>query len=499
MKRLGSLSLAGLLLAFAPLEGAAQTNGFVLQCMSARAAGQGCVTRARPDLPSSLFRDPAGVGFFDRPQLEINAAPFMPSLTFENGLNEETRGARHGYPLVSAAYVGSALAPGLHWAVGLEPIGGFGSDFKLRHALLSGTDGPAVDYESFFAAVKFGPTLAWRPTPELSVGASVSGVYAQIRDFRMPFTMDPSFAKGMGAIPQLDPTVYGPLFQQFTEMTAYGDSESYAGLTWAADFGIAWRSASGFGASASWSPRRKIALDGAMAVIDMTAQFQQMMGAMVQARVQAYGESAAVAQAAVMGQLSAAGLDLGAGMAAEYEAGTELQIPMTVGAGASIPVRPWWTLSTEVEWRQWSKAEETMPFRLSGGTNRNLNIMVNGDPSAGGFVYPFPLDWQDAWSWKVGSEIQLPGLPMLRAGYLYGENPVPVNTVFIAFPAIATRVLTLGAAARVAGIPLEVSYVRALQKEIVGCADLHLMGSEYLRSRTTMSQNVLTLGTVLTF
>lgn len=498
MKRLGITGLAGLLLAFAPAATAAQTNGFILQCMSARAAGQGCVTRAHNDLPTSLFRDPASVAFYQGSQFEINAAPFVPELTFQNSVNAETKGAVHAFPLASGAYV-AASDSRLHWAVGFEPIGGFGSDFKLNHALLSGTNGPAVDYESFFAALKFGPTVAFELTPELAIGASVSGVYAQIRDFRMPFTMDPSFAQGMGAIPMLDPAVYGPLFQQFTEMTAYGDSKSYAGLTWSADFGVAFRTESGFAASASWSPKRKIALDGATATIDMTAQFQQMMGAMVQARMMAYGESPAAAQSSVMGQLSAAGLDLSAGMSSTYEAGTDLHTPMTLGAGASVPVRDWWTLSSEVEFRQWSKAEATMPFRLSGGTNTNLNIMVNADPTNGSFAYPFPLNWQDSWSFKVGSEFKVSENNVLRAGFVQGDNPVPINTVFIAFPAISSKAVTMGVGTRIGGFPLELSYVHALQQSITGCVDHHLMGAEYLGSRTTMSQNVFTIGTVLNF
>jgi long-subunit fatty acid transport protein len=331
------------------------------------------------------------------------------------------------------------------------------------------------------------------------VGASVSGVYAQIRKFRMPFTMDPSFARGMSGIPQLDPAVYGPLFQQFTEMTAYGDSEDYSGLTWAADAGVAYRNTSGWAVSASWSPRRSIQLDGGAATIDMGAQFQQMMGAMTAARVAAYGESATQAQGAVLGQLAAAGLDLAAGVSGTYEAATDLTLPQTLGVGARVPVRPWWALSAEVEWREWSRAEATMPFRLSGGENPNLNLLVNGDVANGSFTYPFPLEWQDTWSWKVGSELTLPGEYVVRGGYLRGGNPVPVNTVFIAFPAISTQALTLGASARVGGFPLEISYVHALEQAITGCAADHRMGSEYLDSRTTMKQNVFTVGTVVSF
>jgi long-subunit fatty acid transport protein len=477
---------------------AAQTNGFVLQCLSARTSGQGCVTRGQEAMPTSLFRDPAGLVAFERPTLEVNAAPFVPGLTFENAVNARVDGTRHVFPLGSVAYVGPRLGK-LAWAVGVEPIGGFGSDFELEHVLLSGPDGELVDYESMFAAAKLGPAVAYELAPGLSVGASVSLVYGTIRDFRMPFTMPPSAAAGLAGIPQLDAAVYGPLFQEFTELTAYGDSEDYDGFTWTADVGVRYQAESGFTVAASWAPERALDVDGGVAEIDMSAQFGQMMAAMVMARAQAYGETPEAAQAAVMSQLTAAGLDLGAGMVATYDAATTITLPMTVGAGVGLPVTPALRLAAEVEWRQWSEAENVMPFRLTEGENPNINLMLNGDPSDGRFTYPFPLEWEDTWSGKVGAEYALASGHVLRAGYLQGQNPVPDRTVFITFPAISTRAITAGATLQVAGFPVDVSYVYALEEELEGCGDDHLMGSEYLNSRTTMDQNVFTIGTVVSF
>lgn len=474
----------------------AQTNGFVLQCLSARTSGRGCVTRAQADAPTSLFRDPAGITAFDRAAFEINAAPFVPSLTFQNSSNTGTNdGALHAYPMASFAYVGSPIGK-LSWAVGMEPIGGFGSDFRLQHALLSGASHTLLDYESFFAAAKFGPTVAFKLSPAFSIGASVSGLYAQIRDFRMPFTMAPSAAKGLGGIPQLDPAVYGPLFQQFTEMTAYGDSKGYSGLTWTADAGVAYRNANGIAVSASWSPKRAIVVDGGTATIDMTAQFSQMMQAMIMARMQAYGESQSAAQTTVMQQLGSAGLDLNKGVTAHYDAATTITLPQTIGAGVSVPAGKKLTLAGELEWRQWSKAENTMPFDLTSGDNSNINIMLNANPSDGKFYYPFPLEWQDALSGKIGFSYKLAGNNALRAGFMYGKNPVPTNTVFITFPAISEKAASIGTTINLGKLPLDLSYVHAFSQEITGSNQPHKLGSEYVNSRTTMSENVFTVGAI---
>jgi long-subunit fatty acid transport protein len=490
---------ASLALALVPAMSFAQTNGFVLQCLSARTSAMGCVTRAQLDRPTSLFRDPAGLTSFTRPALEVNVAPFMPALTFTNGANASVQdGARHAYPMASFAYVGPRRGR-VAWALGMEPIGGFGSDFSLQHSLLSGTAGTPVDYESFFAAAKFGPSVGIEVAPGWSVGASVSGVYAQIRDFRMPFSMPPSIATGLAGIPMLDPPVYGPLFQQFTELTAYGDSKQYAGLTWTGDVGVAYRKPDGLAFSVSWSPERPIDVEGGTAVIDMSAQFGQMMQAMVAARMQAYGESASAAQAQVVSQLTSAGVNLAAGMTGTYGAATTITLPMTVGAGLSLPVSAAWTVATEVEWRKWSSADKVMPFRLTDGTNANINLMLNANPADGRFTYPFQLLWEDALSAKVGTSYRLASGNVLSAGFLYGQNPVPDNTVFIAFPAISTTAVTLGTTWRVMGAAIDVSYVHAFAEKVTGATAQHTIGNEYRNSRTTMSEDVLTIGHVWKF
>lgn len=491
---------ATLLGAAIPNPAAAQTNGFVLHCLSARASGQGCVTRARTDLPTSLFRDPAGLTAYSQATFEVNATAFIPSLTFGNGAqNGVVEGAVHAYPMASVAYVGRPFGK-LAWAVGMEPIGGFGSDFSLRHALLSSAaNGAPYDYESFFAAAKFGPSVAYAVTPHFSIGASISGTYAQIREFRMPFTIPPSAARGMAGIPQLDPPVYGPLFQQFTEMTAYGDSKSYSGITMTADAGIAYRGASGVAFSASIAPKRTVTVKNGTATIDMSAQFGQMMQAMVMARARAYNESPAAAQQAVMQQLAGAGLNLQAGMVGHYDAATDISFPLTIGAGATVPFAKTWKLAAEFEWRQWSKAEKTMPFNLSNGDNPNINLMMNADPAKGDFFYPFPLDWQDALSVKAGLEYTAASGTALRAGFMTGKNPVPASTVFITFPAISTRAATVGTTIRLGRLPLDISYVHAFEEEIKGVSANHKLGSEYVNSITTMQENVITIGTVLKF
>lgn len=475
-----------------PATLAAQTNGFVMHCLSARAAGQGCVTRARDDVPTDLFRDPAAIAWFRQPTLEANVAAFAPSLTFRNGANQSVvHGANHAYPLASVAYVGGKPAPRVSWAVGVEPIGGFGSDFTLSHALLGDGEG----YKSFFAALKGGPALAFELAPGFTIGASGYATYAQIRDFRMPFTMPPSAAAGMGPLMQLDPD-YQTMFADVSELTAYGNSNHFSGWGWGASIGAAWKMSRHARVSASWSPRSKISLRGASATIDMTRQFGAMYGAMVQDHMVNHGMLAEEAQAFVAQSLGQAGMDLSLGTVGTYDAATELSEPQTAGVGVNVDVGSRVNVGVEAVWMGWSAAESVMPFILTNGTNPNVNILVNADPTNGSFTYPFPLHWRDSWTGKVGVALRATEQTTLRAGYLYGTNPVPDNTVFVTFPAISSQAVTAGVGFSLLGVPFDASLVHAVNAATTGVSSGHLLGAEYQKSRTTMQQNVFTLGTV---
>ncbi len=482
------------LLALLPVPAAAQTDGYVMHCFSARAEGMGCVTRGREGVPSNLFKDPAGIIAFQKPALEVNVGALIPKITFQNQANASgADGAVHGYPLASVAYVGPRFLPTVAWAVGVDPIGGMGSDFKLNNPVL----GPNQNYESFFAGIKAGPVLAWEVAPGLSVGASASLLYSQIRYFRMPLSMPPSAAKGMAGLVQMDPAHYPALFSGFTEMTAYGDTKGFAGTGAGADLGISWKPSPKLRVSASWSPKSTMKLNGGTATVDFTTQFGQLFGMLVQERMTNHGQTQAQAQATLAQMFGQAGIDLTKGVVGTYDAKTQMAVPQTWGVGASYHPAAGWTLALETGWMGWKAAQDTMPFTLSGGDNTNLNILMNGSPTANSFSFPMQMKWQDTWILKGGVERDF-GTYALRAGYVWNQNPIPDNTVFIAFPAIAEQSVMVGATVHLAGLPLDLKAGHAFKKEVTG-ATPSLVGSEYRNSVTDLSGWAITIGTVINF
>ncbi len=91
----------------------------------------------------------------------------------------------------------------------------------------------------------------------------------------------------------------------------------------------------------------------------------------------------------------------------------------------SLKLSDRWRLGLEGVWMEWSAAASTMPFKMTNGDNPNVNILVNGSPTAATFTYPFPLNWDDSFTGKAGLEFKATKGTTLRAGYLYGNSPVP--------------------------------------------------------------------------
>lgn len=478
MRRMLGLGAAVFSLIVAPMvatPASSQTNGFLLQCGSARSAGKACLNRGQDGVPSSLFRDPANIVQFERPAFEVDVAFVVPKIRFANRVNPDIHGTTHVYPVPTLAYIGPRLGERFAWGIGLEGLGGLGADFRLYHELL----GTGLKYQSMFGAAKAGPVVAYRLTDELSVGASVSYAYGMITDFRMPFALPPSAAEGLGALAQLDPAHYPALLGGITELSVYGDAEGMGGSGIGADFGVTYRG-DGFTVSASVSPKMTLDLKGGTVEMDMTEQFNALFEALVVERMMNHGEDPATAQGTVASLLTASGLNLGLEPVANYDAGTEISTPLTAGIGFNLSLADGWNLGFEAEFRQWSEAMKSMPFNLSDGDNPNINLLVNGDPTDGEFSYPFPMEWKDTYAFKLGFERWVGDIAM-RFGYHYGENPVPDNTVFSIFPAIASHFVSGGVTVNLAGVPLDFSGTYAFENEVTG-ATPHLVGSEYAGS-----------------
>lgn len=96
---------------------------------------------------------------------------------------------------------------------------------------------------------------------------------------------------------------------------------------------------------------------------------------------------------------------------------------------------PRWVLAFQTNWVNWGNAFVNLPVTLTNGTNAALpSTLIDG----------IPLNWKDQYSYHFGVERNLTERMSLRAGYAYGNNPVPGATLNPMTAAIMTNQISTG-------------------------------------------------------
>jgi len=127
-------------------------------------------------------------------------------------------------------------------------------------------------------------------------------------------------------------------------------------------------------------------------------------------------------------------------------------------AGVGFAVRPnsRWILALDVKRIFWDDAIDTIEVRATDPD-------VAGAPAE--IVLPFVFDWKDQWVLAVGGDYRLNDRVTLRAGYNYGENPVPDATLTPLFPANVEHHLTFGASWLAGSRVFELALERAFEAD----------------------------------
>ncbi len=105
------------------------------------------------------------------------------------------------------------------------------------------------------------------------------------------------------------------------------------------------------------------------------------------------------------------------------------------GLGFAYRASSDWVLALDVKRYFWDDAIDTITVTAT-------------DPDIEGaqpeIVLPFVFNWKDQWVYAFGADYRMSDDLTLRAGFNYGENPVPSETLNPLFPATTERHLTAG-------------------------------------------------------
>lgn len=118
---------------------------------------------------------------------------------------------------------------------------------------------------------------------------------------------------------------------------------------------------------------------------------------------------------------------------------TGFNLPQEVGLGAAARVGPDLLVSMEVKWINWSAALKTTTLRAADPDNPSAPAVQ---------TLTSPMDWRDQVVVATGIAYQWTDRIILRAGYNYGQNPIPEHALNPLLAAISRQSVTAGAGYR---------------------------------------------------
>ncbi len=353
----------------------------------ARAMGMGGTgTAVAADPLDALFDNPAALGQIDHltAQLGVHAGVVMGD--FHNRVNDDSTMTDAG--VIGQAAVSLPLGP-VHLALGVNPDIAARTDWRYADAP-GGADGHTTygvrpnDSQIVLLRTALGASVS--PLRTLSIGANVGLLYNQ-NVLRAPYVF------------QSQPTLRTAKTLLDLETDGFG---------WNAQGGLRWQPIDPLTVSISYTSRSRIETDG-RATGNARAQFNNL-------------------------GLGAARSDFA------YDAEVTNIFPQQLSAGLAWSVTHRLTLSAQFDWINWSDAFEKLPVHLTHGNNTDLNGVVGSSR----LDDTIPLRWSDQYVGRLGAERKLTDHWTVRAGYAYGNNPVPDNTLTPLTAAITEHLLTAG-------------------------------------------------------
>lgn len=365
----------------APAPAAAQA--WLRWDQSARAMGRGGTAAGAADDAQAAFYDPAGAAWLPGTNVRLDLGAARDGGRFDPfGAPEVDRAP--GLAFLGGAYLTHQISRRL--TGGLAVNAPWGSRVEWRDA---------ADFPGRFRAtagriraVSTSPILAWRIDSRISAAAGLALTYATLGLSR--YEQDPDLSALGGA---------GPIALARTRIDADG-----IGIGWVA--GVHVRPAERVGVGAQVRGRTRIDLDG-------TANFTDVAPAELRAD-----------------SLRGEGITIGDRLDATYvdqEVRSRLVLPPLAVVGAVWdPIEPV-RLSADVQWTGWS-AVDRMPLEFP-------------DPTLSDAV---PLDYRDAWAFRVGAEIAHGPTRTIRVGYAHEASPAPAGGVTPLFPDASRDAVSAG-------------------------------------------------------
>lgn len=127
------------------------------------------------------------------------------------------------------------------------------------------------------------------------------------------------------------------------------------------------------------------------------------------------------------------------------------------GVGTAIRVSEKWIVALDVKRYFWDNAINTITVTAKNPDVQGASPVIQ---------LPFVFDWKDQWVYAIGADYRATDRLTLRAGFNYGENPVPDQTLNPLFPATVESHLAVGASWLSGSHTYQFALQRAFKKDV---------------------------------
>lgn len=397
MKKMRFMLLSILLLATA---GSLFASGFALTGVGSRATAMGGAFRGLADDMSSMYWNPAGLGFLNETSIALGGTFILPSSSWETNAplpgipaaKYESKKKLRSFPTLLMTEERESR---LKWGFSAFVPYGLGATwdaFTLPTVMpVTGVGNVPVTYAAGFpeeemmsslAIIDAHPTVAYQIMPNLSAGVGLSFMYGMIDILK--------------TVPSATSSYYSP--------TTFDLSGS--GIGFGANMGLLYKPMPRLSVGVSGKIPSKLYLDG-------------------EADVKLWLNNVVAQSLTGVNAPLVLGTTTGA-----YGISSELPLPGEIGGGLSFKVMPNWSVNLDYAYTMWSGLDKvTVDFD-------STVVMVPGNPATNISTKDLNFDWKDTNRISVGTEYVRSCGMALRGGFFWEQSPIPDHTMSPTFPDI---------------------------------------------------------------
>lgn len=175
-------------------NGSYGANGTLVDGVGAKSMGMGGAFTAVADDTSSMFHNPAGLAGQEGKTLEAGVNLMYPRPWYTDAENSGTYAGRLVWTLPQFGFVNKNEDSNLALGLGFFTVAGLQVKYSLNHSTLG-----EQPYESKLALSKVVPTVAYKLTPKLSLGAGLNFGIEEF-DLKLPYVVQTGVLAGTTAL-----------------------------------------------------------------------------------------------------------------------------------------------------------------------------------------------------------------------------------------------------------------------------------------------------------